>query len=509
MITKTEPLPTELEVKFYLPESIEAAIAAHPTLQASEIQPSRQEVTTYFDTPDCRLARAGASLRVRRADGRCVQTLKLRGGDNPFGRSEWEWPVREERPDLHHLAETPLATAVAETSELTPLFTAEVTRSIRNLRQDGWLVEVTTDFGSIRAGDAEEPIREMELELKEGTPAALFRLAEALQADFPLVLGTEAKSERGWRLLTGQPRKVKKQDDIELAPDVPAAEAFRRIIGTTLASLLANQPAAAAGMMDGVHQMRIAIRRLRACLALFRPHLDEAREERFTEALRQLGRILGEARDWDVFCTDTLPGLTSRSLAEPLQSRLFAVAEAERNAAHARLAEEFARTALTRLVLGLAAWAEDPTALSGIPDGGVMTEPLMELVPELEKRLARRVMRRGRRIRHRSDEELHELRKALKKLRYGVEFLAPLHRRKRTAAYLHRCKALQERLGALNDTAMAVTLMERLSGQDEALEPATETLRNWAEKCRADALQHLPKGWRRFKHAALPDVSTS
>lgn len=506
---KTEPHPTELEIKFHLPEGVEAAFAAHPTLQACETQPPRQEVTTYFDTPDHRLAQAGASLRVRRANGRCVQTLKLRGGDNPFGRSEWEWPVSEERPVPRLLAETPLGTAVPDSAELTPLFTAEVTRSIRALRQDGALVEVTTDLGSIRAGDAQEPIREMELELKEGKPIALFRLAEALQANSPLVVSTEAKSDRGWRLLTGQPRRVEKQDDIELPPDATAAEAFRRIAGTTLASLLANQPAAAAGVMAGVHQMRIAVRRLRACLDLFRPHLDEEQAERFTEEMRQLGRILGEARDWDVFCVETLPELTSRGLAEPLLARLLAGAKAERAVAHARLGEEFARPALTRLVLGLAAWAEDPLALSGMPDGGVMTEPLVELVPELEERLARRALRRGRRIRRRSDEELHELRKALKKLRYGVEFMAPLHRRKRANAYLQRCKVLQERLGALNDAAVAVTLAERLSGRDEALEPATEALRSWAAERRADALEHLPKAWRNFKHAALPSVSKS
>jgi CHAD domain-containing protein len=163
---------------------------------------------------------------------------------------------------------------------------------------------------------------------------------------------------------------------------------------------------------------------------------------------------------------------------------------------------------MTRLVLGLAAWVEDPVALSDMPDGGVMTEPLAELAPELEERLARRVIRRGRRIRHRSDEELHELRKALKKLRYGVEFLAPLHRRKRVGAYLHRCKVLQERLGALNDAAVAVALVERLSSRDKALTPATASLRNWAAKRRAHALEHLPKAWRSFKHAALPRVST-
>ena len=93
-----------------------------------------------------------------------------------------------------------------------------------------------------------------------------------------------------------------KQVDITLADDVTAAEGFRRIIDGVLAHLMANQPAAVAGDIEGVHQMRVAIRRLRAALVLFRPRLEPHAEARLTEALRSLGRIFGEARDWDVFC---------------------------------------------------------------------------------------------------------------------------------------------------------------------------------------------------------------
>ncbi|MBP0445320.1 CHAD domain-containing protein [Roseomonas sp. SSH11] len=503
----TEPPPKELEIKFQLPDGCEAALASHPALASCEAHSSRREVTTYFDTPDHRLADAGASLRVRQSEGRHVQTLKLRDGAGPFGRAEWEWPLPGEEPDPARLAQTPLASLANDGTRLIALFTAEVTRSIRTLRQDGTLVEVTTDLGAIRAGEAQEPIREMELELKEGDPAALYRLASAIQAETPLLLGTEAKSDRGWRLLTGQPREVEKQDDLDFPPDITAGEAFRNITGATLASLLANQPAAAAGVMEGIHQMRVAIRRLRACLALFRPCLDEEREEAFTGQLRQLGRCLGAARDWDVFCAETLPHLAGRGLPEPLLGRLLAAAETERAAAHESLSAEFARPALTRTVLGLAAWAEDPVALSGQPDGGDMAEPLADLAPELEERLARRVLRRGRRIRHRTDEELHDLRKSLKRLRYGVEFLAPLHRRKRVSAYLRRCKDLQEELGALNDGAMAVTLAEQLAARDKALEPAVHSLQAWAGHRRAEALERLPKAWRGFRHAALPRVS--
>jgi inorganic triphosphatase YgiF len=412
--------------------------------------------------------------------------------------------VDGDRPDLGLLAGTPVAPLLEALGRLEPVFATEVSRTIRTLRPDGAVIEAASDRGTVRAGEAVEEIRELELELKGGDAVALYRLAASLHADVPFTLGAESKAERGWRLRTGRPREAEKQADLPLPPDIIAAEAFRRMTGATLASLLTNQPAAAAGEVDGVHQMRVATRRLRAILALFRPHLERHAAARFTAELRRLGRVLGEARDWDVFCTETLQAAEER-VARPWLDLLRGPAEAERRAAHACLADEFAGPVLTATVLGLAAWAEDPAALTDVPDGGAMREPLEELVPALETQLERKVLRRGRHIRTRRDEELHGLRKAVKRLRYAVEFLAPLHRHKEVKAYLQACKALQEQLGTINDAAMSVALAERLNGGRQAeLAPAVAELAGWAEGRRTKAGHRLPKVWRGFKAVPLP-----
>ncbi|MFC0388407.1 CYTH and CHAD domain-containing protein [Muricoccus vinaceus] len=495
-MTAPKPRPTEIEIKFLLPDGDPAALDGHPMLRGCEAGPPSRETTTYFDTADRAFARAGASFRLRRAGNRSVQTLKLRDGGGPFGRGEWEWPVKGGQPDRRQLAETPLA---GLEGELIPVFTAEVVRRLRRLRHEDATIEIVVDEGTIQAGKRTEAIREAELELKGGSPAALHRLAARLQADLRLVLGAESKSDRGWRLLTGEPRRGAKAQDIDLPHDIVAAEAFRRIVAAILASLLAHQPAAAAGVMEGVHGMRIATRRLRALLALFRPCLAAETEARFTAGLRDLARVLGEARDWDVFVAETLP-----QAAGAEADRLRPLAEAERRAAHGRVVEEFGRPALTSLVLGLTAWAEDPAALSGEAGGGAMDEPLLDLAPGLVERLARKARRRGRHIRRRSEAELHELRKALKKLRYGIEFVAPLHKAKRVSAYLHHCKLLQEKLGALNDAAVAVTLAGRLAQNDAALAPAALAVSAWADARRAEAHHDLRKAWRAFRDAPLP-----
>ncbi|MBL6082271.1 CYTH and CHAD domain-containing protein [Belnapia sp. T18] len=509
MIEDVAPAPAELEIKFKLPAGAETKLAAHPALRSETGKgvKARHEVTTYFDTANRDLARRGATLRVRVGSKGRVQTLKLRDdGDSLFGRGEWEWPLESNTPDPAKLAATPLASLLDKLEVLGPVFTTEVDRTVRTLRLDDAEIETAIDIGAIRAGEAVEEIRELELELKGGKVAALYKLATQLGAELQLTLGVESKADRGWRLSTGHTRTPEKAGDILLPSKVTTAEAIRRIVGMTLANLLANLPAAAAGRIEGVHNMRIAIRRLRTALALFQPYLDKATTARFTEGLRQLGRVLGEARDWDVFCTETLAAAAEAGVAEELLNDLRGPAAIERTRAHASLGAALAGPPLTALVLELAAWVEDPAALAGSPDGGDLHTPLADLVPKLEERLERKARRRGRHIRRRSAEELHDLRKSLKKLRYGVEFLAPLHRRKQVRAFLHGCKALQQHLGTMNDAAVAETLVKRLgAGREAELARTAGTLGSWAERRRTEAHRHLRHAWHGFKATSLPN----
>ena len=182
---------------------------------------SAHEVTTYFDTPDADLAREGLSLRVRRRGMRHVQTLKLGGGHNgAFARNEWEWPVRTESPDLDLLAGTPAAALLSEALHASTGIRHRCAAYVRTVRRDGATIEVAVDRGRVDAGDASEEIREMELELKDGDPDPMYRLAAALHTNVPMTLGAESKADRGWRLRTGRPRKAAKHGDVELPKDV-------------------------------------------------------------------------------------------------------------------------------------------------------------------------------------------------------------------------------------------------------------------------------------------------
>jgi CHAD domain-containing protein len=125
--------------------------------------------------------------------------------------------------------------------------------------------------------------------------------------------------------------------------------------------------------------------------------------------------------------------------------------------------------------------------------------PIAELCPALLDRLAAKVARRGRKIGHRSETELHALRKSLKKLRYGIEFLRPVLRPAPLKSYLHGCKKLQKALGDINDTVAATALAERLAeGARLDLAPAVGVLAEQLGRRRDDTLSQLAKRWHAF-----------
>ncbi|WP_338662353.1 CHAD domain-containing protein [Pararoseomonas sp. SCSIO 73927] len=295
-------------------------------------------------------------------------------------------------------------------------------------------------------------------------------------------------------------------DAADWPADATAGEAFRHMVRATLAALAAHRPAAVAGEAEGVHQMRVAARRLRAVIATFHPGLPDEAEERFNASLRRLGQVLGEARDWDVFITQILPAAAVDGVPIHELAKLEEAARRARAAAQSSLRAAVSGPAFTNTVESLSAWAEDAADPSSPQGHGKLAKPVRKLAPRLQARLARTVQRRGRHIRGRSEEELHELRKALKKLRYGVELLAPLHGSGRKS-FRRACQSLQEELGALNDAVVAAELTRRLEAEDPSVAPQGKMLRAWARKRRERAIEETPAAWRSFKDVELPRLA--
>lgn len=494
--------PRELELKLVVPAECTAALVAAVAARAGgETPPPRHELTSYFDTPDEAIARSGLSLRVRCADGRHIQTVKAgRSNGAAADRDEFEWPMEASEPDLGLLAGTRLADRLPPGLAVKPVVSTDIRRTIHTVRLDaGTVVEAALDEGVIKAGKASTPVHELELELKQGTPAALFRWALALHAAVPFTIESESKAARGYRLRHNQKPAVRKAWDIVLPRTIRAAEAFRRIVGAGLGHLLANQQAALSGDVEGVHQMRVAIRRLRAALALFAPCLEPYAAARFQAELRRVGQVFGQARDWDVFCLQVLPEAMRDPDTAGWCDLLQPPAHAERQAAHRQFAAHVTAPAFTALALGMAAWVEQ----DAVPGNAALHKLMVDLAPRLLDRMARKVHRRGRRLPHASDADRHALRKSLKKLRYGVDYLRSLYPDEAVDAYLQRCKKLQKLLGEMNDAVTAPGLADRLgNGSRPDLVPAVGALTQQLGRRHDAALDRLARRWKRFRGQA-------
>lgn len=419
---------------------------------------AERQLSTYFDTAEQHVAKAGFSLRIRRSAGKRIQTIKADGASAAglFIRSEWERPVEDDTPVLDYA--TPLA-AMLGGAAVRPLFEVKVERRTWMLEDEHASIELVLDRGKVAAGKRSEEICEIELELKSGDPATLFGLARKLDAIAPVRLGVLAKAERGYRLTGAQATSVK-ADPVPLRADMTAAEAFRHIIRSCIRQFRLNEALLVANRdANALHQARVAVRRVRSAFSIFKPMIgDDGAALR--DELRWLASRLGDARDLDVLLMRAPPGA--------LHDRLSGA----RDAACDALLEVLASNRVRSLLLDLAEWlARGHWSLDagGEADGAQLGRAFAAAALG---RFRRRIKRRGKGLPNLDDMARHEVRKDAKKLRYASEFFASLFERKRERRRQKRFTAaletLQDRLGALNDLATAPEVLGRLGLSGDA-----------------------------------------
>lgn len=200
----------ETEIKLRArPETLEA-LRTHPLLR-ERIQGEWRSgplYNQYYDTPARDLAAAKVALRLRRDGDQYIQTLKSRGQSvaGLSERNEWDWPLSQDNLDLSLLDDScwPQALAELDRSLLQPVFTTDFnrTRVMIKWEREGEPVEVEValDEGKVVAGDKDEPICEVELEVRSGPAVSVLELAAQLARDLPLMPCDISKAERGYRL---------------------------------------------------------------------------------------------------------------------------------------------------------------------------------------------------------------------------------------------------------------------------------------------------------------------
>ena len=348
---------------------------------------------------------------------------------------------------------TPLAPLIAGKREggLRPVFTTDVRRSATNLRVNGSEIELAVDVGKIVAGRRAQPICELELELKKGRLHDLALLTARLNRALPVSLGAQTKSDRGYALKLGEERKAVRAKDITLNASQSAGAAFTQIGLSCLYHLAANQNALDAGDGEGIHQMRVGLRRLRAAISLFGSMLAGKETERIKTELRWLTEQLGPARDLDVLAKEAVAPLRAANPDQPEIAVLERDIQRERDddieGARAAVRSRRCRKA----VLATALWLIDGRWSRAAPDRG-RSRPVVAVATDILDRRTKKVIKRARDLRALDARDRHRLRIAIKKLRYATEFFASLFDHpKRQERFGKALSDLQDCLGTLND----------------------------------------------------------
>jgi triphosphatase len=477
--------PVEIELKLAVDLADLASLRRHPLLRQKAIEgPLRRKVfSLYFDTPGLALRKHHMALRMRKTGGEWLQTLKTTGSSTGglHQRGEWEFALRTPVLDLSLFSETPLAGVPNSKNlhlALKPVFSTDFYRTAWLVElAPGQRVEVALDQGVIRSDTREAPICEVEIELVEGSATAVFDVALALCEHIPLRPDILSKAERGYRLFHPESLAPHKADVIKLNEIWPPHQALRAIAAGCLDHFEANvEGALASNDPEFIHQLRVALRRLRSALRVFKP----AAQVRFAAELKWLTGVLGEARDWDVLVAETLPPLLKSYGDAALAKKILAAAKRRQGIFRATAKTALVSRRQAQLVIELARWlgAQDESvpvaeaaASAALKQAGAQELPA-KLTPlnELPDFASCEIRRRQRRLLHGSvalaildPGARHQVRIDAKRLRYAVDFFATLFGKRRTGPYLKTLSAIQDVLGQANDAASAERLIESLA----------------------------------------------
>jgi len=498
----------EIELKLLAPHGTLEKLREAPVIvqHARNRGAFRRLETVYYDTPERLLFQHGMSLRVRRSGKHFIQTLKLLPNiGQPLARRQWEAPVDGVTPDLARLPADEVGDPVTTLTNdaLVPVFATKVRRHARQLDLPDASVEIAFDEGTIEAGARQEILSEIELELKGGNASVLFDLGTQLLDVAPLQIGTRSKAERGYALAFDIVQPATKAEPFGITAQHVVDDVIALLVGSCWHHLLKNHAGVLEGSdAEGVHQMRVALRRLRTICALFRRDIPSPAFQAVNSEARWLMQQLGPARDWDVFAETTIARLVTAAPHVDLVGLREAV-EQQRKSSYGALQTVLAAARCSRFLLSLGHMVErrgwrneiDSEALA------VLSQPMPTLADKILARWHRKALKRGAHFRQLNTDAQHDLRIDLKKLRYAAEFLLPLYATHAPAKrYVARLARLQASLGRARDISNTRILLDAIRQDDRPpLHLAIGAVIGWQARDQIAVAKTLHKRWRRFK----------
>ncbi len=461
---------TEFELKFDIPPGCLKSVA----VAVLEGKATRQRLqASYFDTSDGALARHGIVVRLRKEGRRWVQTAKAATTD-VLDRLEHNVALTRQPAarlpelDLSRHRETPVGRAIDKAlgrkdSDNLPNLLLQYSTDIQRISacvvKNGSVAEVALDQGRVFVEGHSQSICELEVELKEGLPAHAVTLARAWCAEHGLWLSAISKSMKGQRL-RGTERFGAAVSAV--APDFPRHASgdamITAVVQSCLSQILPNASELASGSNnpDHVHQLRVGIRRLRTALREL-GDLTDAMDPAWEAVLVQVFQALGRHRD-------------QSHLALTLQPQLLAAGGPEMDfvlpdAGIPDPGEAVRAAPFQDVLLGLAGFVHRDTPVR-TQKKTVAADALKKTVSRSLEKLHKRAMRDGKNFLKLDGVRQHGVRKRLKRLRYLLEFSAPLFASRKVSEMTSALKPVQDALGLYNDELMALQAWRALALDD-------------------------------------------
>ena len=471
--------PTETELKFALP-AVDGLALEQLVVQAAALarrKPVRGRLhNVYYDTPDQLLYQNNMSLRIRQtgssASPQWVQTLKM-GAHHSSAlshRAEWETAVPGADLVFEELAPT-------RWMDFDP--TGDVFRSLeprcettfdrvswRLKARDQSIVELSLDVGQVVVGGLSSPISELEIELLEGTPDALFSLARRIARLVPLLPLSMSKSQRGYLLAQGGLHAPVRALPPRLVQSMPLVEVARVVLQEMFHHFTANLVTIKASEDPEVlHQARVGWRRFRSAIRLFKRQ-EFVGDIPARTSLQPLLAALATMRDMDVAAWETLPMFANAYTAgvsvreqhwQHMTHELANMAHAQRQLVCAALEDPKAGSTL----IALTEWMEK-LGQQGTPETRKGKKPvsasawIRQRVSNMQEQLAQEAAGGD------DPEALHRIRIRSKELRYCIEALRPMLPRQRAERWAQAAIRRQQTIGASRDVSQAIQMVSQL-----------------------------------------------
>ncbi|HWR09436.1 CYTH and CHAD domain-containing protein [Sporomusa sp.] len=509
-------IEAELKLRLADPTCLDRLLTSPLLIKLSAQPASVQHLeTTYYDTSDQRLLKSRLSYRLRLAGGEWTATVKADGSSDGglHQRKEYNLPADSSDPSIEPFLATDIGGRLVEAvgaRTLEPIFSTNFERHLLDIiTPDGSSIELALDNGDILAGDKQQKIVELELELKAGHARDLVWLGAALAEEFALLPERESKLYRATILAglanglghdTPQPSPLRKK-----SAALPAYKVLCQIMIFTIHEAITAQQdyLTHPDNPETLHDFRIALRKLRALLQFSKPLLTVEEYSFWQSKLSIWGNSLGDVRDLDVFSTtwDEMADYMAKILPQtPRKSGLAVLIADKRNSVRNSLYMDVTAGQITPVLLGLWSFIEiwaDRTVEDQSPTfKGFSLERLTHWIQQF--------LSLGDELDLTDLNAVQKLRTSGKRLRYTLESLSPVLPDS-TRLLTKRLEKLQDLLGNIQDVSYTTPLLHdlvkasasRLTHRDVGL------ITGWQLAKSATAINSWYKVWNKVKKTAL------